>query len=78
LWFRGDGSGKADGYAIKWEHYRLAGKAITESELQHEPLSTLSPSMKTIKEEVEAARHRIANVAGVPFDAVKITIDFTP
>lgn len=72
LWFRGDGKKVASGYAQTWAGYQLEGDASTEGTSQTAPVGQPGG----IKEEVEVARSRIAGVAGVPVEAVKITIDF--
>lgn len=72
LWFAEDGPEKACGYAKKWEQYCLKGDASA--------LLTVPPKEKnnasSVRAEVEAARNRIAKVAGVPPEAVRISIDF--
>lgn len=71
LWFEDAGSGKASGYAKKWAQYRLKGVSDTP------PASALQKETgNPIKAEVDAARMRIAKVAGVPLEAVRISIDF--
>lgn len=71
LWFGDAGPEKAAGYAKKWAQYRLKGMSDT---------SPVSVSRKEtgnpIKAEVDAARMRIAKIAGVPLEAVRISIDF--
>ncbi len=73
LWFRADGPGKANDYATKWAQYRLSGTPA----IKPEPAKS-APSRPggNIKEEVERARRRIAEVAGVAVQSVRITIDF--
>jgi len=73
LWFRADAPGKANNYAEKWQAYRLSGTGSTEKPV--DPLPE-SPVRGGIKAEVENARRRIAAAAGVPIEAVRITIDF--
>ncbi len=71
LWFDDAGPEKAGGYARKWSQYRLQGKKSTDSinPGRHE-------SVNPVKAEVDAARARIAKVAGVPVESVRISIDF--
>lgn len=73
LWFRADAPGKASNYAEKWRGFRLNGTKSTDGlvELAVEPVV-----QGGIKAEVENARRRIAAIAGVPIEAVRITIDF--
>ncbi|MBM3950797.1 MAG: hypothetical protein FJ311_05020 [Rhodospirillales bacterium] len=72
LWFKKDAPAKANDYATKWSRYRLA-VTINASEA----LPPAAPGRRTnIKSEVEDARRRIAQAAGVPVEAVKITINF--
>lgn len=73
LWFRAHAPGKANDYSEKWRSYRLAGTKSTDQ------LADVAPealSQGNIKAEVENARRRIALAAGVPIEAVRITIDF--
>jgi hypothetical protein len=70
LWFRKDAPGKANDYATKWAKYKLAGSV----DVAERPAATESGG--NVKTEVEAARKRIAAAAGVPVEAVKITINF--
>ncbi len=74
LWFDHDGSGKANNYADLWMKYRLEGDVTTEDVAIEQVPQAGEPG--NIKVEVEAARERIATVAGVPREAVKISIDF--
>ena len=71
LWFRRDAPGKANDYATKWAKYRLNNTVVSES-------TATKPNGRPtdIKMEVESARIRIAQAAGVPVEAVKITINF--
>ena len=61
----------SSGFAQKWAEYRLQGEAFTISEEAGEA----SP-ITDIKAEVDAVRQRLAKVAGVSSEAVKISIDF--
>ena len=70
LWFRPDGTNKAGNYAEKWMKYKLTVPA----QQMISPGETTTPS--NIKLEVETARQRISAAAGVPVEAVSISIDF--
>jgi len=72
LWFRADGPEKASGYADRWSKYRL--DSIVDVRETTAPKAADRPS--DIKTEVENSRRRIAEIAGVPVEAVKITINF--
>lgn len=74
LWFRADGPGKANDYAAKWAKYRLSATPAIRAEAP----AKSGPARQggNIKDEVERARRRIAEVAGVAIEAVRITIDF--
>jgi len=72
LWFRADGPGKANDYARKWHRYRL----IATPALESTPRSEIRNGTGNVKAEVENARKRIAEAAGVPVEAIKITIHF--
>ena len=74
LWFDHDGSGKENNYADKWAKYRLEG-AVSTLDVAGEHVAQAGEA-GNIKVEVDAARERIATVAGVPREAVKISIDF--
>jgi len=73
LWFRVDAPEKANNFAEKWSRYRLNG--IRSTDHLADP-SRESVAQGSIKAEVENARRRIAAAAGVPIEAVRITIDF--
>jgi len=74
LWFRKHSAHKANDYATKWRAYRLDGDVTTDAD----PTSgaTSGQEVGGVKAEVVAAQHRIAAVAGVAPEAVKISIDF--
>lgn len=76
LWFQPNGHEKANNYGQKWSKYRLQGEASTEPHSEAASIAEEPIQSSNIKGKVEAARQRIAHVAGVPFEAVKITIDF--
>lgn len=76
LWFDDEGSEKAGGYARKWAQYRLKGKTNTIAASTVSPAQKQNGSANPVKAEVDAARNRIAQVAGVPPEAVRISIDF--
>lgn len=74
LWFDESGPAKANDFATKWGEYRLngdgeAGHTVNGREPSSEPVN--------VKAEVEAARQRISKAAGVPPEAVRITVDFS-
>ncbi len=71
LWFKKDAPGKANDYAAKWARYKLDSTV----EVAESP-AALAPVAGNVKAEVETARKRIAAAAGVPVEAVKITINF--
>jgi hypothetical protein len=73
LWFRGDG--RPNDFATNWRPHRLKGVASTEGPGGSEAGSVSATG--DIKAEVEAARQRIAKVAGISANAVRITLDFT-
>jgi hypothetical protein len=72
LWFRADGPDKASDYERKWKQYKLASAPAVE------PIARIEAPSGTgnVKAEVENARKRIADAAGVPIEAIKITINF--
>lgn len=73
LWFGDEGPEKASGYAKKWAKYCLKGEMNTGA--SPAPLAN-NKAANPIKAEVDAARERIAKVAGVSPEAVRISIDF--
>ena len=74
LWFGGGGREIANNYAQKWAEYELEGNVSTlDDPVDGEPFQD---GDRNIKAEVMAARKRIADVAGVSPQAVKISIDF--
>ena len=69
IWF--DEASKAGSFAEKWSKYRLPGTASTFK-------ATPSPTGAngTLGDVIAAAKQQIAVAAGVPIDAVKITVEF--
>ncbi len=74
LWFDENGVGKANGYAKKWARFRLSGAISTDDITGGDSESVNNPVV--LKDEVAAAQTRIARIAGVSPEAVKISIDF--
>ena len=74
LWFDPDGPAKANDFAKKWETYRIPSDVTTLGVVT--VANSPSGGGGNIKAEVEAARNRVAMVAGVAPEAVKISIDF--
>ncbi len=72
LWFKADGPEKANDYARKWQRYKLKAAAAVNAPRRTET----SNGTGNVKAEVETARKRIAEAAGVPVEAIKITINF--
>ena len=74
LWFDQSGPAKANDFATKWAKYRLNGEGESGHVVNgREPIS----EPVNLKAEVEAARQRISKAAGVPPEAVRITVDFS-
>ena len=74
LWFDDDSTDIANNYAKKWAQFQLNGEVSTlDSAIKEAPVQDQGGNIKV---EVEVARQRIASVAGVPPQAVKISIDF--
>lgn len=82
LWFNGGKAGH-EGFATKWQKYRLPGLASTA---QQQPTSTSGPKsgpreatmparMRSLGDVIAEARRQIAEAAGVPIDAVKISVN---
>jgi hypothetical protein len=67
LWFD-----KGPVFAEKWKQYLLNGDGKTAQSAQLQ--ESVEPG--SVKTEVETARLRISQAAGVPLDAVRITIEF--
>lgn len=81
LWFDTDYDGAEardlkHSYATKWSQYRLEG---TVSSLEIGNSSSLQKPINSnsIKSEIDIAQQRIARVANIPHEAVRVTIDFT-
>ena len=73
LWFDEEGPEKASGYAKKWSRYRLEGKVnISKPDTEKFQNGSANP----VKAEVDAARVKIAKVAGVTPESIHISIDF--
>lgn len=72
IWFD-DGDKPWNGFASKWSEYLLEAKGIVAEAAS----SGENPHPGTdLKSEIEKARQLISKAAGVPLDAVKITIQF--
>ena len=72
LWFKSDGPGKANDYARKWQRYKLKAASVVNGV----PRTDMDNGTDNVKAEVKNARKRIAEAAGVPVEAIKITINF--
>jgi hypothetical protein len=73
LWFSCEKAEKPHNhFHDKWQKYLLSGVVSTD----HETGAGESSSASNVKNEVEMARQRISRAAGVPPEAVKITIEF--
>lgn len=72
LYFRDDE--KTSNFDKVWSQYRLKGHAETQA-VSSAP-APVSGDPVNVKAEVESARQRISRAAGVPPEAVRITIDF--
>jgi hypothetical protein len=76
VWFDDDGPAKANGFAQQWLQYRLSGKGSTQL-ASVGPAHAGSNGTRSLGEVIATARKQIAEVAGVSFEAVKITVDLT-
>lgn len=83
LWFRTNGkTAMHSDYATKWAEYRLSGEAYTDPEISAGTSGSVSGSATPVitnggfKAVIETARQMVSKAAGVPLDAVKITIGF--
>jgi hypothetical protein len=72
LWFGKDGPKAANGFAQKWQQYRIIGFA--EAGSLSTTQSTLSPSTK-LSDVIASAKRQIADASGVALERIKITID---
>lgn len=75
LWFDHERSGKANNYAEKWAQYRLEGMIVT-SEVAGNRTAPAGEAGENLRSEVRAAQESIARAAGVPPEAVRISIEF--
>lgn len=75
LWFE-EGPAKAHGFANKWAKYRLSGSASTPfSSNGKNPAKDANGT--TLGRIIAVAQQQIAEAAGVPLQAVKISVDLT-
>jgi len=74
IWFDEDAPSKANGYMKKWAQYRLKGAASTDIKAR---ISSDSNRPGSLGDVISDAKRRIAEAAGVPETAVKITLDLT-
>ena len=72
IWFD-DGHKPWNGFASKWSKYLLEVTGVVPQPTGSAEKPDLETNMKT---EIEEARQRVSRAAGVPVDAVKITIQF--
>lgn len=72
LWFDDAGPAKANGFAKKWGRYRLPGTASTSPQPQAQPAGVAATKLGEV---IAAARRQIADAAGVPPEAVRISVD---
>ena len=75
IWFDDRGQQKSSGYAEKWAKYRLDGQVSTLDFADNAPKQRRD-NAGDLKAEVKVARERIAEIAGVQTDSVRISIDF--
>ena len=76
LWFGSDAPGKANDYGNKWAKYRLDTTVDTTIGVHSSTEAGVVGQQGNIKAAVENARRQIAEIAGVPAEAVKIIINF--
>lgn len=74
IWFDDDGPSKSSGYAKKWAAYRLAGSATTQN-LRSKSSAANGGDAASLGDVIAEAKRRIAEVAGVPESAVRISLD---
>lgn len=74
IWFSEGGPGRSNGFAQKWARFLLPGTVSTNNFLDHTSLPKQDATL--LKDEVAAAQERIARIAGVKPEAVKISINF--
>lgn len=72
IWFDDVGA-KSGGFAREWAKYRLQGMSLDGSEKADDAMSSVSQS-KNLGAVIAEARNRIAEAAGVPVGAVKISV----
>ena len=72
VWFD-DGHKPWNGFASKWKKYLLKAKGVVSQAASYDQTTRLKADMKS---EIEEARQRVSRAAGVPLEAVKITIEF--
>ena len=81
LWFDTDYDGMEaralkHSYATKWSKYRLEG-TVSSLKIKNSSGFQRPINSNSIKSEIEIAQQRIASVADVPHEAIRISIDFT-
>lgn len=72
IWFD-DGHKPWNGFSKKWSEYLLEAKGVVPQTANSYEKPRRGADLKS---EIEEARQRVSNAAGVPLDAVKITIQF--
>lgn len=75
IWFDDDGPAKSSGFARHWSNYKIQSE-ISTHDLSGETRPTpKQPSPMTLGDVITETRQQIADAAGVPLEAVKITVD---
>jgi len=74
LWFDKDAPTKANGYGTKWAKYSLDISSMAS----HAVVTNNGGRQPNLMTEVEDARQRLAQAAGVPIEAIRIDFRFPP
>jgi len=77
IWFDDDGVTKANGFARHWAEYKLENSVhINDVSASTVDQSSVKSSNK-LSDVIAEAQRQIADAAGVPFEAIKITVDLS-
>ena len=74
VWFADNGPDKASGFGKKWAQYRLERTVTTKSAPAD---SSTSAGGRKLGDIINTAKQQIADAAGVPLEAVRITVDLS-
>lgn len=77
IWFDDDGVAKANGFARHWAEYKLESNIHIDNVSGTPVDQTSATRPKKLGDVIAEAQQQIAEAAGVPVEAIKITVDLS-